>query len=160
MTYIKHKFSLFQTQDNPTAQTWSGVNVDYQVITGSTCEIIPKFSNPTIIYKFNFYLRDNGERPRLNLKLQKSNDNFSSNIVDMSGYKLTLAGETLQSNDYHRGTFSIFFVIENFDSKYLRLVGRPYNSAFNGMKLHRSSDWENSSSADVYYNPTLMVIEV
>tara|TARA_S200000501_G_C20738414_1_gene706224 strand:- start:347 stop:829 length:483 start_codon:yes stop_codon:yes gene_type:complete len=160
MTFTRHKFSLFQSTNNPSPQTWTGSNVDWEVISGSTCEINSKMPSPTIVYKFNFYLRDNGERPILNVKLQKSSDNFSSSIVDMSGYQVSFCGETSQANDYHRLTCPIFFVIDNFDLNYLRLVGRPYNTNSNGLKLHRSTDWDNSSSADVYYNPTLMVFEV
>tara|TARA_Y100000592_G_scaffold38385_1_gene60796 strand:- start:18027 stop:18509 length:483 start_codon:yes stop_codon:yes gene_type:complete len=160
MTYIKQKFSLFQTSNAPSAETWTGNDVDWRVITGSTCEINAKMSNPTIVYKFNFYLRDNGEKPILNVKLQKSNDNFSSNIEDMEGYKVSFCGDNSQANDYHRLTCPIFFVIENFNYNYLRLICRPYKNNYNDIKLHRSTDWDNSTSADIYYNPTLIVFEV
>lgn len=159
MTYL-NKFSLFQVEEDPSAQTWSGSEVDYKTITGSTCYINAASSSPTIMYKFTFYARNINERIFLNIKLQKSNDNFSSNTVDMDGYKVPFAHDTQESSDLFRSTCPIFFIIENFDSKYLRLQARPYDASWNSIQLHRSADYDNNSAADVYYNPTLIVAEL
>ena len=159
MSYLD-KFSLFQVEDNPTAQTWSGSETDYRTVSGSLCSVDSKDTSPTILYKFTFYVRSVNDRVFLNIKLQKSNDNFSSNTVDMDGYKFPYAHETTQASDYFRSTCAAFFIIENFDSKYLRLQARPYDADWNSVQLHRSADYDNSNSADVYYNPTLIVAEI
>ena len=92
-------------------------------------------------------------------KLQKSNDNFSSNIVDLPGCQFNFSADTVQNNDYFYKSCSPFFIIENLDSEYLRLVTRAYSTS-NEVKLHRSNHFDGGGGVDVYYNPTLLVAEL
>ena len=160
MSYKVDKFLHINSTDNPAEQT---ISTTYTEITGSKCEIKSINPSPTLMYKFSFYQsydRDNSKHSFLNIKLQKSNDNFSSNIVDIPGQIFTVSGDTQESNDYYRKTITAFFIIENFDSKYLRLSARLYSSTYSSV-LHRSNYYENTPDpTNIYYNPTLIVIEL
>jgi hypothetical protein len=163
MSYNLNKFFLLETEDSPARQT---ISTTYTEITGSKCQVNPVDSSK-IIYKFNFYLAtiytfgSNGDydKPFLHIKLQKSNDNFSSNIVDIDGCQFNASGDTQESRDYHYSTYTPYFVLENLDSNYLRLVARAYSTS-NEAHLHRSYNYDGSSSNEVYFNTTLLVMEV
>ena len=90
--------------------------------------------------------------------MQKSNDNFSSNIVDITGCQVNISGDSVQTFDSFYKSCNVFFIIENLNSEYLRVVARSYATA-NEVRLHRNDFWDGGSG-DVYFNPTLMVAEV
>ena len=121
------------------------------------------------MYKYSFYAQGNEPLTNelqtfwLHIKLQKSNDNFSSNIVDIPNCLINFSGDTkeIESNgDYYYKTFTSFFIVENFDSKYLRLVARSYDTDHKA-KLHRCYYYDGSSNVNgIYYNPSLIVAEL
>ena len=163
MTYSINKFFLHNIEDAPARQT---ISATYSEITGSRCEISGNVSN-NFIYKFNFYLATiysfgtNGayDKPLLHIKLQKSNDNFNSNIVDISGCQFNASGDTAENRDYHYSTYTPLFILENLDSNYLRLVARSYTTD-NEAHLHRSYNFDGSNSSEVYFNTALLVMEI
>ena len=158
MTYKLNKFFIVQNVDDPSAQS---ISTSYVEITGSKCEVKNISENPTILYKASFHMRDagmSGDNPFVHLKLQKSNDNFSSNIVDISGCQINISGDSTETTDiYHRAAHPMF-IVENFDSNYLRLVIRSY-SADTSVSLHVSTHYDGSAQ-NVYYNPSLIVMEL
>jgi hypothetical protein len=163
MSYNINKFFIHKTEDEPVRQT---ISTSYTEVTGSRCEISGNVSN-NFIYKFNFYLAtiytfgSNGDydKPLIHVKLQKSNDNFSSNVVDISGCQFNASGDTTENRDYHYSTYTPMFVLENLDSNYLRIVARAYTTAHEAY-LHRSYTYDGSSSNEVYFNTTLLVAEI
>ena len=163
MTYSINKFFLHNIEDAPARQT---ISTTYSEITGSRCEISGNVSN-NFIYKFNFYLATiysfgtNGayDKPLLHIKLQKSNDNFNSNIVDISGCQFNASGDTTENRDYHYSTYTPLFILENLDSNYLRLVARSYTTNHEA-HLHRSYNFDGSNSSEVYFNTALLVMEI
>lgn len=162
MTYNVNKFFLNKVESEPARQT---ISTTYTEITGSRCEILP-VTNSNILYKFIFYLStiydfNSGgayDKPFLHVKLQKSNDNFSSNIEDVSGCNFNASGDTQENSDYHYLTYAPTFILENLDSNYLRLVARSYSTS-NEAHLHRSYIYDGSNSNEVYFNTTLLVVE-
>jgi len=163
MTYDINKFFLYNTEDAPARQT---ISTTYVEITGSRCQIINK-SNSKFIYKFNFYLAtiyDWGsdgdyDKPLIHIKLQKSNDNFASNVVDVSNCNFNASGDTLENRDYFYNTFTPMFILENLNSNYLRLVARSYSTS-NEAHLHRAYQFDGTTNNEVYFNTSLLVIEV
>lgn len=163
MTYNIKKFFLLQNSDAPSVQT---VSTSYTEISGSRCQVNTVASN-NIYYKFNFYLSTiytfgtNGDydKPLLHIKLQKSNDDFSSNIEDIQGCQFNASGDTIENRDYFYSTFSPTFIIENLNNEHLRLVARSYSST-NRARLHRSYQFDGSNSSEFYHNTTLQVIEI
>ena len=163
MTYNINKFFLNKVEDAPVRQT---ISVTYTEITGSRCEVRGNSSN-NFIYRFTFYLATiyqfgtNGayDKPLIHVKLQKSSDNFNSNIVDISGCQFNASGDTVENRDYHYSTYTPMFVLENLDSNYLRLVARAYSTS-NEAHLHRSYNFDGSSSNEVYFNTSLLVSEI
>tara|TARA_B100000212_G_scaffold110904_2_gene82515 strand:+ start:15975 stop:16463 length:489 start_codon:yes stop_codon:yes gene_type:complete len=162
MTYNLNKFFLAQTESNPSTQN---ISTSYVELTGSKCEIKSVNPNPTLVYKYTFYtmvdLTDypNSKKPHLNIKLQKSNDNFSSNIVDVVGQNFSISGDTYNDSEAYYKASSCFFIVEDFDSQFLRVVARSYSSTTKS-QLHTSEHYDGSTSSNVKYNPSLLVIEV
>ena len=162
MTYKTEKFFLNSLTDNPSSQT---VSTSWIELTGSRCNITLKQNTINLLYKYSFYTyqiyssHSNYDKTFIHVKLQKSNDNFSSNIVDLSGCQFNFSADTVQNNDYFYKSCSPFFIVENLDSEYLRLISRAYSTS-NEVKLHRSNHWDSSGNTDVYYNPTLLVAEL
>jgi len=162
MTYKVEKFLTTNSTNNPTSQT---ITTSWSELTGSRCNLSFKENTANILYKYSFYTyniytnSNNYKKTFIHVKLQKSNDNFSSNIVDLPGCQFNFSGDTEQNDDFFYKSCSPFFIVENLDSNYLRLVARSYSSA-NDTKLHRSTFWDGATNADVYYNPTLLVAEL
>lgn len=163
MTYNIKKFFLLQNSNAPAVQT---ITTTYTEITGSRCQVNTVASN-NVFYKFNFYLSTiytfgtNGsyDKPFLHVKLQKSNDNFNSNIVDVEGCNFNASGDTVENRDYYYSTFTPTFIIENLNNEYLRLVTRSYSTA-NRARLHRSYQFDGTNPSEFYHNTTLQVIEI
>jgi hypothetical protein len=162
MTYtINDKFFDAKHQTNVALQeagtTW--IEID-----GSRCELNFKGNTANIMYKFNFYTHNkyisstNWDRVFIHVKLQKSNDNFVSNVVDIPGCWHNFSGDTQQSNNFFYKSCSTFFIIEDLDSKYLRLLTRSYSTATE-TELHRTLYLVGGTQTG-YYSPKLIVAEL
>lgn len=159
MSYKVDKFSLFKVEANPTAQE---ISTSYTEITGSKCEVKSFNTNPKILYKFSFLMSSISFTDRsfyLHIKLQKSNDNFSSNIVDIPNSMFNSSGDTHNTSDDYFQTCTAMFILENFDSNYLRLVARSY-STVNKARLHTVANYDQNTASGIYYNPSLIVAEL
>ena len=162
MTYNLKKFFLTETENNPSAQY---ISTSYVELTGSKCEVKNTFLNNKIVYKYSFFLSTKFESGVSNdlpvfihVKLQKSNDNFSSNIVDIPGCQVNVSSDDTETEHYFIPVSPIF-ILENFDSNYLRLVARSYSTT-NEAQLHRATYYDNAAQNNVYYNPSLIVMEL
>jgi hypothetical protein len=163
MTYNIKKFFLLQNSDAPSVQT---ISTTYTEITGSRCQV-NTVASKSVLYKFNFYLstiytfgsNGNYDKPLIHIKLQKSNDDFSSNIEDIDGSQFNASGDTEESRDYFYSTFSPMFILENINNEYLRLVARSYSTT-NRANLHRGYQFDGNSSSEFYFNTTLSVMEI
>jgi len=133
-------------------------------IDGSRCELKFKKNTADIMYKFNFYTHNryksgsDYDQTFIHVKLQKSNDNFSSNIVDIPGCHHNFSGDTLQTQNFFYMSCNTFFIVENLDSKYLRLVVRSY-SANTRTDLHRT-EYYNGTTQTEYFSPKLVIAEL
>jgi len=159
MSYKVDKFSLFSSEDNPSAQE---ISTTYTEITGSKCEVKSYNTNPKILYKFSFLISSLSFSDRsfyLHIKLQKSNDNFSSNIVDIPNCMFNNSGDTHNASDNSFQTCTAMFILENFDSKYLRLVSRSRSGSYQA-RLHTVTDYDDGTPSGIYYNPSLIVAEL
>lgn len=165
MTYIKPQSKLINTSfvSQPSTQT---ILSNYTEITGSKVEINYSY-NPKLLYRFSFMLSTIYQfgsigtyyKPWLHVKLQKSNDDFVSNVVDIPGCQMNVSGDTIENRDYFYSAYSMFFILENFDSSYLRLVTRSYSDN-NRAKLHRTGQFDGNSTNEIYFNPSLLVLEI
>lgn len=162
MSYKIDKFFHIYPTDNPTTQY---VSTSYTELTGSKCEIKSINPNPNLVYKYTFHAwPDKSASPalnnfHLNVKLQKSNDNFSSDINDISGHNFSISGDTYATSDRYFKTVHCFFVIEDFDSSYLRVVARSFSTATKA-QLHRNNSFDGSTNLDLKTYPNLIVAEV
>ena len=157
MSYLVKKPASFTSSDNPAAQA---ISTTYVEPTGSRAKI--GFTNATanIYYKYSFYASQSSTSPiYLHCKLQKSNDNFTSDVEDISGLAFNFSGDTEASSDTLYQTINAMFIVEDLNKRYLRMVVRSYSTA-TAASLHRSSNWDTSTTADVYYNPSLIAIEL
>ena len=95
----------------------------------------------------------------LHAQLESSNDDFSSDVQTISGAQRNLAGDTNQSLDKYYQVHTVMFIVTDLDRDYLRLRVRSY-SASTECDLHRSTSFDGSTSADVCYNPSLLIMEL
>ena len=166
MSYLNNKAFIYSTTSQPSGQT---ISTTYQEITGSRCNIDFSGNTANILYKCSFYSRyiyttsNNWSRLFLHCKLQKSNDDFSSNIVDITGsqYNFSSESDTSLSRNGKWEISSPFFIIENLDSKYLRLVIRSYSTSHKGV-LHDNQYYDGSTNpaASIRFDPSLIVMEL
>ena len=124
MTYKTEKFFLNSLTDNPSSQT---VSTSWIELTGSRCNITLKQNTINLLYKYSFYTyqiyssHSNYDKTFIHVKLQKSNDDFFSNIVDLPGCQFNFSADTVQNNDYfyklsdhlHTRTLRIQFLNQN-----------------------------------------------
>ena len=163
MTYKIDDFNLLQKTSNPSTQTLS---TTYTEIDGSKGNLVFSRGTSTFLYKCSFYAEtkwlssSSYYRPFMHIKLQKSNDNFSSNIEDIPNCIVNFSGETIQSSDHYYKVCNIMFIVENLNSQYkhLRLVTRSYSSSWNN-NLHTTTLFGEGSVA-VFYEPVLQIIEI
>lgn len=163
MTYFsKDKFSNFsKTSGNITPQQ---ISTTYTVLSGSTHEIKFEKDTANVFYKFCFYTYNNYvsstnyDKTFIHVKLQKSNDNFSSNIVDIPGCQFNFSADTIENQNWFYMSCSSFFIVEDLDSKYLRLMVRSY-STNNETRLH-VTDYFNGGTQTEYYSPMYIVAEI
>lgn len=163
MTYsIDNKFFKAEHLSNVSLQE---ANTTWIEIDGSRCELSFVGNTANIMYKFNFYTHNryisssDWDRVFIHVKLQKSNDNFSSNVVDVPGCMHNFSGDTQEANNYFYMVCSTFFIVEDLDSKYLRLVTRSYSSSTR-TELHRTNYWNGSGGQTEYFSPKLIVGEL
>lgn len=165
MSYNNHLFLHRSSTSAPARQT---ISTTYTELTGSRCAVNLRGSSSTIYYKYCYYwasyveLSDTStfEKSLLHVKLQKSNDNFSSNIVDIDGTRHNVSGDTIENNDYYFKPCTAMFIVEDFSpSTHLRLVARSYSTSQRAY-LHRSFSWDGSNTDEKYFNTSLIVAEV
>ncbi len=162
MTYKTNKFFLAQ---NTSISSQQIISTTYQEVTGSKCNITLKKTSADFIYKFIFYSQpryvssSDYDATFIHIKLQKSNDNFSSNIVDIPGKQLNFSGDTIQDPDHFYNSCNVFFIVEDLDVEYLRLVARSYSTS-NRAILHSVDYLDGAAISNAYFNPTLVVAEI
>ena len=156
MSYKANNFFHINLEDNPSAQT---ISTSYTEISGSRCEIISVNSTQNLIYKFSFLASSVSSAYYLHIKLQKSNDNFSSNIEDIPGCMLNISGDTKNTSDDMFKTCSPFFILENFNYKNLRLVVRSYSTSTTA-RLHTVDNYDGGTPSNIYFNTSLIVMEI
>ena len=156
MSYKVDKQVLVQTSALPAAQS---ISTSYVEVTGSKAQIDLKKTS-SWLYKFSFYTfsTDTGAL-FLHAQLESSNDDFSSDVQTISGAQRNLAGDTNQSLDKYYQVHTVMFIVTDLDRDYLRLRVRSY-SASTECDLHRSTSFDGSTSADVCYNPSLLIMEL
>jgi len=166
MTYLSKKEFVCTNTLQPNSQT---ISTTYQEITGSKCNIDFKNNTANVLYKSCFSARyifnshSNFSRIYLHVKLQKSNDDFSSNVVDLPGCQYNFSTESnlsLQRNGLWTVS-SPFFIVENLDSKYLRLVARAYSTSHQGV-LNNNQYYDGSSNpaASIRFDPSVIAMEL
>ena len=162
MSYNIQKYFYLNSTNDPDQYT---VTTTYSEITGSKGPVSCIKSNSKILYKYTFNCQQGtaNDTTFLHVKLQKSNDNFSSNAVDIDGGNFNFSGDTEYSGvDVYHGTVNAFFVIDNDSSiSHLRLMVRKYSSS-NSSILHKAPYYDGAYVTDEskYYNPTLMIMEI
>ena len=167
MSYLNEAFFHRSTTTAPTKQT---ISTTYTEVTGTKCDVYLRRSSSLLYYVASFYYATiydwtsggagSYEKPFLHLKLQKSNDNFSSNIVDIDGTQHNVSGDTIENRDYYYRSCSPMFLVSGFSgSTQIRLVARSYSTS-NRVDLHRAGQWDGNNSDEVYMNTSLLVAEV
>ena len=162
MSYKINKFYLSDTTNDPSIQY---ISTTYTELTGSKCEVKSINLNPKLVYKYMFYTMvdfsdyPNSYKPHLNIKLQKSNDNFNLNIVDVTGQNFSISGDTYNTSDAYYKCSTCFFIIDDFDSSHLRVVARSYSTTTKA-QLHASPHYDGVTNSSAKYNPSLIVAEV
>ena len=162
MSYNIQKYFYLNNTNNPDQYT---VTSSYTEITGSKGAVSCIKSNSKILYKYSFSCSQftTNDTTFLHVKLQKSNDNFSSNAVDIDGCHFNFSGDTTYSGvDVQYGTVNTLFIVDNDSSiGHLRLMVRRYSSS-NSSILHKADYYDGIQITDesVYYNPTLMIVEI
>ena len=167
MTYNINKICIHQNTVHTSHQQVNSTN--YTEVIGSKCNLSnTEQRSMNIVYKYNFqagYDPSTGyDQYLLHMKLQSSNDNFSSDINDVPNCKFNISHDTSGAgvsspSDYSIMTYTAFMIIENFNKNYLRLVVRAYNtSSFLGM-LNGYTTYDGAVNS--YYYPSLLqVVEV
>ena len=165
MSYLNSRFLHRSSVTAPARQT---ISTTYAELTGSKCEVNLRNSSSAVYYKYCYYWStfvnlsntSSAEDSFLHLKLQKSNDNFSSNIVDIDGSRHNISCDTLENDDYLFKPSTMFYIDNNFSGyTHIRLVARSY-SASQRVYLHRTFSWDGSNSDEKYFNTSLIVAEL
>ncbi len=158
MSYIRQKKVVYNKESNPSAQT---ISDSYTEITGSRAEFTSFNSSAKFIYRFcfNITIDSSGSKWFLHVKLQKSNDNFASDINDISGANYNVASDTVTSLDHLYRLNTAFFVIDNIlGTNQVRLVCRAYSNSLKP-HLHESLYYDGAYNPKIF-DPSLIVFEV
>ena len=155
MSHNVNKFYHVSTTDAPARQT---VSDSYVELTGSKCAASLR-SGGVLVVKYCFYVANvsSSNQYLLHVKVQTSDDDFTSDVNDVSGQQFNISGDTRQT-ERHFQLCNTFFMLNNFSGSHIRVVARAYSTS-NEAYLHRSYDWDGASS-EVYFNPSLLVMEV
>ncbi len=158
MTFIKNKFFKSISKTDVSAQT---VTDSYIEIEGSRVAIEKLNVSSDLYYFFSFLVLSYyaNELSFLHIKLQKSNDNFSSNIVDVANCSYNFSTDTGGGVDYLNKANNVMFLVQNTGNDSLRLVTRAYSSS-NRAQLHQATHFDGSTGHTKYYYPTLTVKEL
>lgn len=159
MTYLNKKELLYNLTQSPAVQN---ISTTYTEITGSKGEFTPLSSNSKIVYKFMFNIQldyTTSSKWFLHVKLQESNDNFTSNITDVSGANYNISSDDVNTIDHLYKVTAPMFVIDSFSgTKQLRLVCRSYSTSLKP-QLHRC-DYFDGAALSFSTDTTLLIFEV
>lgn len=161
MTFIKNKFFKSINKKDASGQEISSTYVEIQ---GSRVSIEKLNTSSDLYYFFSFSNTQRSsapyELPFLHVKLQKSNDNFSSNIVDVPGCNYNFSTDTAGGFDGISKANNVLFIVQNTDNDYLRLIARSYSSS-NRSVVNQTYHFDGSSPhSNKFYYPTLTVREL
>lgn len=165
MSYFNARFFHRSSVSAPARQT---ISTTYTELTGSKCAVRLRNSSSAVYYKYCCYwstyvdLNDTSteEDTLIHFKLQKSNDNFVSNIVDIDGSRHNESCDTIENNDYLFKPKTAFYIVEDFSGyTHIRLVARSYSTSQRGY-LHRTFSWDGSNTDEKYFNTSLIVSEL
>jgi hypothetical protein len=156
MTYKQDKKCIISQDSNTSSQS---ISTTYIPVTGSSVNLNLSRSID-VLYKLCFYSYNSDSNSQfLHCKLQKSNDNFSSDIEDIQGCQMNISGNELVSGEKLYTVVNLMFIAQNLNKSYLRACVRSYSSS-NKATLHRSTQFDGSTSADVYFNVNLFSMEL
>tara|TARA_B100001059_G_C17804935_1_gene568533 strand:- start:959 stop:1444 length:486 start_codon:yes stop_codon:yes gene_type:complete len=161
MTFLKNKFFKSSNKTNVSGQEISSTYVEIQ---GSRATIEKLNTSSDLYYYFSFSISVRATSPYdkgfLHVKLQKSNDDFSSNIVDVTGCNYNFSTDTSSvASDHLYKINNPMFIVQNTDNDYLRLVVRAYSSN-NRALLHLTPHYDGTVGNTLYYYPTLIIKEL
>ena len=158
MTFIKNKFFKSLSETSSPNQVISNTYVE---IEGSKITVEKLNTSSDLYYFFSFSTAVHSlEKSFLHVKLQKSNDNFSSNIVDVTGCNYNFSTDTSNVvTDHLYKINNVMFIVQNTGNDSLRLVTRAYSSS-NRVQLHLTPDFDGSTGNTKYYYPVLTVKEL
>ncbi len=161
MSYKNNKFFHHSSTSAPARQT---ISTTYTELTNS------KLSVPaglTLSYKYSYYYSTvydfatgntgNYDKPYLHCKLQSSTD--GSTWADIAGTEHNISGDTYQNRDYYYRAQTTFFILESFSGKYIRQVARAYSTSHE-VDLHRARQFDGVDDDEVYFDPSLLVVEI
>ena len=168
MTYnVTPKICIYQNTTHTSHQHIH--STIYQEVAGSKCNL-----NNTTQRSMNLYYKlgftsaydpsVSGHQYMFNVKLQSSNDDFSSDITDVPNCKFNISHDIYGAgsntgSDYSIMTYTPFMILENFNKSYLRLMIRvAATSHYKGM-LHGYTAFD-ASSLNWYYPTLLQVVEI
>ena len=160
MTFTNLFFKSSSATNSPNQVT----STTYTEIIGSKAEVQKVSSDSDLYYFFSFstcpYDASGYEKTRLHIKLQRSNDNFSSNIVDVPNCNYNFSTDTGGGSDLLYKNNNIFFIVQNTGNDSLRLVARSYGSNTR-CYLHYTPHFDGVITyTNKYYYPTLIVKEI
>ena len=159
MSYIRQKQVLSLKESSPSTQT---ITNTYTEIAGSKAELTNANSSAKFIYKFcfNISLTSSNSKWFLHIKLQKSNDNFSSDINDIPGANYNVSSDEVSGTvDHLYRLNTAFFAIDNLvGTNQLRLVCRAYSNSLQP-QLHESLVFDGAANSKIF-DPSLIIFEV
>lgn len=164
MSYNNKKLFIYQNTVHTSHQKID--TTTYTEVTGSKCNLNnSEQRSMNLYYKFNFSCgydaSASGHQYMFNMKLQSSNDNFSSDITDVPNCKFNISHDIIgagsnSGHDYSVMTYTPFMILENFNKSYLRLMTRvAATSHYKGM-LHGYTHFDGTTPP--YYHSTLLQI--
>lgn len=159
MSFIKQKQTIVHKEVSPLKQIISDA---YTEITGSRGEITQLDSSNKLVYRFNFSIQlapPDYVKWFLHIKLQKSNDSFSSNIIDVQGANYNVASDSISLTDHLYRLSAAFFVIDGVSGTHqLRLVCRAYSNSHKP-QLHQTDYYDGVASTKVF-DTSLLILEI
>lgn len=159
MTYT----NLFFKSNSATSTPNQVTSTTYTEIEGSRAVIQKTSADSDLYYFFSFSTCPYGEsyeKARFHVKLQRSNDNFSSNIVDVANCNYNFSTDTGGGSDHLYKNNNVFFIVQNTGNDSLRLAIRSYGSNTRSY-LHFTPHYDGIVTyTNKYYYPTLIVKEI
>lgn len=141
MSYLVTSQKFFSAETtNASSQE---ISTTYTEITGSKCAVSASSTSPDLYYSCNFLIGPwtTASTPSfLHIKLQESNDNFVSDVSDVSGCQLNASGDTTEALDIYRLAIRPVFIVSGFTKTHLRLVARSYSTSTKA-RLHLTTSY-------------------